>query len=140
MEFLARVGSGSEGKVIRLGEIPAAKSVEELFRRATSRSLRLVARLFMLALTFLVWLLVLIWTAAVLLVHLMVAPIARGTFATLSAALDAEASANGDMTAAFDRVRGRAASAEVACAGPQEPPSIDSARRLPTGDQRGDAA
>ncbi|HYX71051.1 MAG TPA: hypothetical protein VE825_18085 [Terriglobales bacterium] len=107
MEFLARTRSGEDGKVIRLGGIPNAKSVEDLIRKKTSTALRYVGRAFMLAITSVVWAFVLMGAAAVLLVHLIVAAMAQSTFAAVSVALDAEAAANGDRTSAFDHLRGR---------------------------------
>lgn len=95
--------------MIRLGEVPARKPVEEMTRHRTSPVLRFLARLLTLVVTSLAWLFVLIGAAVVLLVHLMVAALARGTNATVLAVLPAEAAAKDDMTAAFARLLGRRA-------------------------------
>jgi hypothetical protein len=94
--------------MIRLGELPARKPVEEMTPHRTSPVLRFLARLLTLIVAFLAWLFVLIGAAAVLLVHLMVAALARGTGATVSAVLPAEAGAKDDMVSAAARLWGRA--------------------------------
>jgi hypothetical protein len=81
--------------------------VEEITKDGTSPVLRFLARLLTLLVAFLAWLFVLIGAAAVLLVHLMVAALARGTSATVSAVLPAEAAAKYDMVSAFARLWGR---------------------------------
>lgn len=94
--------------MIRLGEVPAAKPLEEMTQHRTSPVLRFLARLLTLIVAFLAWLLVLIGAAVVLLVHLMVVALARGTGATVSAVLPAEAAAKDDMVSASARLLGRA--------------------------------
>ena len=94
--------------MIRLGEVPARKPVEEMTPHRTSPVLRFLARLLTLIVAFFAWLFVLIGAAVVLLVHLMVAALARGTTATVSVVLPAEAAAKDDVVFAFARLRGRA--------------------------------
>jgi hypothetical protein len=95
--------------MIRLGEVPARKPVEEMTQEATSSVFRVLARLLTLLVAFFAWLLVLIGAALMLLVHLIVAAMARGTQAAVVAVLPAEAEAKDDLFHAFARLRGRPA-------------------------------
>lgn len=90
--------------MIRLGEVPAGNSVEEIAEDETSPVLRFLARLLTLLVAFLAWLVVLIGVAAVLLAHLLVAALARGTSATVNAVVPAEAAAKNDLTTAAARL------------------------------------
>ena len=96
--------------MIRLAELPAAKPVEEATKSGTSPVLRFLGRVLAVVVAFFVWLFVLIGAAAMLLVHLIVAALARGTQAAVLAVLPAEAEAKDDLSRAFARLRGRAAS------------------------------
>ena len=109
--------------MIRLGEVPARKPVEEMTTRPTSPVLRFLARLLTLIVAFFAWLFVLIGAALVLLVHLMVAALARGTSATVFAVLPAEAAAKDDMVLAFARLRGRAPGPRLEAAEPAKRPA-----------------
>lgn len=102
--------------MIRLGEVPARKPVEEMTRHRTSPVLRFLARLLTLIVASFAWLLVLIGAAAVLLVHLMAAALARGTSAAVAVVLPAEAAAKDDVVFAFARVRGRSSGPRLATA------------------------
>ncbi len=86
--------------MLRLADGAWGKSVERMASEQTSPALRLLIRLLRLTVACFVWLLVLLASAFVLLLHLMVTTLARGTDATLSALLAAEAARKDAMSSA----------------------------------------
>ncbi len=93
--------------ILRLAEGTAGSSLEQATNNGTSSAFRFLARLLTLTVSFIVWLLVLTASAFVLLIHLLAVTLARGSDATLSAVLAAEAAAKNDFSSAFARLSGR---------------------------------
>lgn len=104
MEITAHSSPSEERKVIRIGEVPPARSIEE-WTQAGSRALKFVGYALTLVVAFFAWLFVLMGASVVLFFHLIAAAMARGTNATLGAVLTAESTANSDMTSTFTKLK-----------------------------------
>lgn len=110
--------------MLRLGEVPAGKPVEEITKDGASPVLRFLGRLLTLIVAFFAWLFVLLGAAVVLLVHLLLAALARGSAATVAAVVPAEAAAKDDMTSAAARLwRGNPRPRLKAAEAPKHPAS-----------------
>ncbi len=99
--------------MLSLADGALGKSVEGIASERISPARRLLVRLLRLTVAFFVWLLLLLASAFVLLLHLMAVTVAKGTDAMLSALLAAEAARKDVVSSALSGLADRTAEPPV---------------------------